>query len=112
MQPVAELASTPEGHLLLVLRGEEGAVSVEAWRDPGSGLVVGMLTVHSLVPHAVRCEPESCDFLGLCYPVFADWTTNFTAAEYLVRGGKHAQRAERIAAAWYLTHLCPDGVPS
>jgi hypothetical protein len=114
MQPAikAELTSTSEGHPLLVLRGEEGAVSVEGWRDPDSGLVVGMLTVHSPVPHAARRAPEECEFLGRCHPVFADWTTNFTAAEYLVRGGRYIRMAEVVASAWYLTYLCPQGALS
>lgn len=112
MQPVAELTATSEGHPLLVLRGEEGAVSVEGWRDDESGLVVGMLTVHSPVPHTVRCAPEECEFLGRCYPLFADWKTNFAAAEYLVRGGAALACAEWIAMDRYRRHLRPSGVPS
>lgn len=109
MQPVTELTVTSEGHPLLVLRGEEGVVSVEGWTDEASGVVVGMLTVHSPVPHAVRCAAEECEFLGRCYPVFGDWPTNFTAAEYLVRGGRYLRLAEQIATDWYFAYLTPKG---
>lgn len=108
MQP-AELTSTSEGHPLLVLRGEEGVVSVEGWRDPESGLAVGMLTVHVPIPHAVRCASEECEFLGRCYPLFADWPTSFAAAEYLVRGGRYLRLAEQIATDWYFAYLIPKG---
>lgn len=112
MQPVAELTTNSEGHPLLLLRGEEGVVSVEGWRDDESGLVVGMLTVHSPVPHAMRRAPEACEFSGQCYPLFADWKTNFNAAEHLVCGPPHIRVAEWIAMHWYLSHLCPGGVLS
>lgn len=112
MQPVTAYGATPEGHPLLVLRGEEGVVSVEGWTDSGSGLAVGMLTVHSPVPHAARAEPEKCEFLGWCYPVFGDWPTNFAAAEYLVRGGRYLRLADEIARAWYESCLRPSGVRS
>jgi hypothetical protein len=112
MQPLPTYSTTSEGHPLLVLRGEEGAVSVEGWRDPESGTVVGMLTVHSAVPHAMRFVPEECNLGGHCYPLFADWKTNFTAAEYLVRGGPYLRLAEWIALTWYIDRLCPSGVLS
>jgi hypothetical protein len=112
MQPVFELTATSEGHPLLVLRGEEGVVSVEGWRDEESGVVVGMLTVHSPSPHAMRRRPEACEFSGRCYPVFADWPTNFAAADHLVSGGRDVRLAKLIAMGWYLRRLCPDGVPS
>lgn len=110
MQPAAELTTTPEGHLLLVLRGEEGAVDVEGWRDKETGVVVGMLTVHSPSPHMMRREPEECEFIGRCYPLFGDWRTNFAAAEYLVRGGEYTSLALGIACDWYAGQLCPGGV--
>lgn len=110
MQPAAELGTTQDGHPLLVLRGEEGVVSVEGWTDPETGTVVGMLTVHSPVPHTVRCASEKCEFLGRCHPLFADWPTNFAAADFLVRGGAALAGAEWIARNWYLSHLCLDGV--
>jgi len=112
MQPVPTYSTTEEGRPLLVLRGEEGAVSVEGWTDPESGLVVGMLTVHVPIPHAVRCASEPCEFLGRCYPLFADWPTNFTAAEYLVRGGPYLRLAEWVALSWYIDRLCPSGALS
>jgi len=112
MQPAAELTATAEGHPLLVLRGEEGVVSVEAWTDPETGTVVGMLTVHSPVPIAARGVSEECEFLGRCHPLFGDWPANFAAAEYLARGGAYLGLAGRIAMNWYLRCLCPDGVLS
>jgi hypothetical protein len=112
MQPLPTYSTTSEGHPLLVLRGEEGAVSVEGWTDAESGTVVGMLTVHVPIPNGVRCASEKCEFLGRCYPLFGDWPTNFRAAEYLVRGGPYLRLAEWVALTWYIDRLCPSGVVS
>jgi hypothetical protein len=105
VNPVTELTTDADGHLHLALRGEEGAVTVEAWEHEGT--VVGMLTVHSPVPHEMRCASEACDVIGRCHPVFGDWKTNFAAADYLMQGERGGiAAATSIAYNWYISHLC------
>jgi hypothetical protein len=106
MQPV-ELASSSYGNALLVLRGEEGAVTVEAWWHEGQPL--GILVIHSRIQMREDQPRDRCEVLGHCY-MDAAFSDGFKAAEYYLRG--YPEQAEAILRWWYAARLAPEVVPS
>jgi hypothetical protein len=106
-QPIAEMTQDEEGHDLLVLRGAEGAVTIEAWWYEEKP--IGILVIHSRVPMHEGQPCDKCAVLGRCY-MDASYADGFRAAPYILSGDY--DQATAIAYGYYATRLCADPVPS
>lgn len=107
MQPAVQLTASSDGNALLVLRGEEGAVTVEAWWHEGEP--IGLLVIHSLVPMREGQPHDRCDVLGRCY-MDVSYSDGLKAAALLLN--ERSDLAAQIALAWYVSCFSPEGVPS
>lgn len=100
-----------KGHAHLVLRGPEGAVTLEAWSVPGSSQVLldlglgetGILTIHSLAPqYETHAAPQECPVLGTCYPDTA-FRAGHEAGLALLAGNEGYAWA--VVREWYHSRL-------
>jgi hypothetical protein len=107
MQPEIQLTASTDGNSLLVLRGEEGAVTVEAWWHDGEP--IGVLVIHSLVPMREGQPHDKCHVLGRCY-MDVSYADGFKAADLLLE--ERYEEAAQIALAHYSARLAPEGARS
>jgi hypothetical protein len=95
----------PNGILTLLVRGEGGAATLDAWEHRGR--VCGIIGIHATVTSRSERDYDSCEYLpaGICRPD-ASFTNGIEAAGRVLEGDEDA--GWELVERWYRVHIEED----